>query len=98
MRYVSPALILTAALALQAAPAHAIPITFVASLNGANEIPPVATPGTGQATVVLDPTANTLRVAVTFSNLTSGPTASHIHCCVPSGVPGNLLVATTTPT
>ena len=98
MKYLSPALVAMAALWLQAAPAHAIPITFVASLNGANEIPPVVTPGTGQATVVLDPTANTLRVEVTFSNLTSGTTASHIHCCVPSGLPGNLLVATTTPT
>jgi hypothetical protein len=98
MRYLSPALVVTAALALQAAPAHAIPMTFVASLNGANEIPPVVTPGSGQATVVLDPTANTLRVEVMFNGLTSGTTASHIHCCVPSGAPGNLLVATTTPT
>jgi hypothetical protein len=99
MRYFSPALVVMAAtLGLQAAPAHAVPMTFVASLNGANEIPSVVTPGTGQATVVLDPTANTLRVEVTFSGLTSGTTASHIHCCVASGAPGNFIVATTTPT
>lgn len=98
MRYLSPALVVMAAMALQAAPAHATPMTFVAGLNGANEIPPVVTPGTGQATVVLDPAANTLRVEVTFSGLTSGTTASHIHCCVPSGAPGNFIVATTTPT
>ena len=35
---------------------------------------------------------------MTFSGLTSGTTASHIHCCVASGLPGNLIVATTTPT
>jgi hypothetical protein len=98
MKYLTPALVVMAALGLQTAPANAIPMTFVASLSGANEIPPVVTPGTGQATVILDPTANTLRVEVTFSGLTSGTTASHIHCCVPSGAPGNLLVATTTPT
>jgi len=49
----------------------------------------------------LDPTANTLHIQVSFSGLTSGTTASHIHCCVPAAppaLPGNLLVATTTPT
>jgi hypothetical protein len=37
-------------------------------------------------------------VDVTFSGLTTGTTASHIHCCVASGAPGNFIVATTTPT
>jgi len=80
--------------------ALATPITFGANLTGAAEIPPTATTGTGFATVVLDPAAHTLHVDVTFSGLTSGTTASHIHCCVPSVQPpnGNLLVATTTPT
>ena len=98
MRYVSAALPIMAALMLQSLAAHAIPMTFGANLTGAAEIPPVASPGFGQATVVLDPTANTLQVHITFGGLTSGTTASHIHCCVPSGAPGNLLVATTTPT
>ena len=35
-------------------------------------------------------------VNVSFSGLTSGTTASHIHCCV--APPGNAGVATTTPT
>ena len=35
-------------------------------------------------------------VNVTFSGLTSGNTAAHIHCCVAQG--GNAGVATTTPT
>jgi hypothetical protein len=98
MRYVSPALAIMAALMLQTPAAHAIPMTFATNLTGAAEIPPVASPGFGQATVVLDPAANTLQVHITFGGLTSGTTASHIHCCVPSGAPGNFLVATTTPT
>jgi hypothetical protein len=98
MRYISPALVLMATLAFQAPAAHAIPMTFETTLSGAAEIPPVASPGTGQATVVLDPTANKLQVHLSFSGLTSGTTASHIHCCVASGAPGNFIVATTTPT
>lgn len=98
MRYLSPVLVLMAVLLLQAPAAQAVPMTFVATLSGAAEIPPNGSPGTGQATVVLDPTANMLQVQVSFSGLTSGTTASHIHCCVPSSAPGNLLVATTTPT
>jgi len=101
MRYFSPVLVLMAVLLLQVPATQAAPITFVATLSGAAEIPSNGSPGTGQATVVLDPTANSLHVQVSFSGLTSGTTASHIHCCVPAAppaLPGNLLVATTTPT
>jgi len=77
----------------------ATPITFTANLIGATESPPSGSPGTGHATVVLDPVANTLHVDVTFSGLEAGTTASHIHCCLPSPeAPGNVGVATTTPT
>jgi len=37
MRYASPALILLASLVLHAPAAHAVPMTFVANLNSANE-------------------------------------------------------------
>ena len=76
--------------------ANAIPITFTANLSGANEVPVVPTPGMGFALVFLDPTANTLQVNEIFAGLTSGTTASHIHCCQPLGT--NAIVATTTPT
>jgi len=95
MRYVSLALFLMAALMLQAPPTHAIPITFVANLSGANEVPAVVSPGTGLATVILDPTAQTLQVNATFSGLTSNDQAAHIHCCQPLGT--NAGVATTVP-
>ena len=95
MRYVFPALGLVAALMLQAPSADAIPMTFVGNLSGANEVPPVNTPGTGLATVILDPTAQTIQVNVTFSGLTSNDVAAHIHCCAPLGT--NAGVATTVP-
>ena len=69
---------------------------YETTLSGANENPSNSSPGTGVATVILDTAAQTLSVAVTFSGLTTGTTASHIHCCVPPG--GNAIVATTTPT
>ena len=96
MRYISLALILTAALMLQAPATHATPMTFVGNLSGANELPtPVPSPGTGVATIILDPSAQTLQVNATFSGLTSPDQAAHIHCCAPLGT--NAGVATTVP-
>jgi len=99
MRYVSPSLVMMAALMLSAPAVHADPMTFIANLSGANETPPNASPGTGRATVVLDPTAQTIQITATFSDLTS-PTISgaHIHCCqITPGNPPTVGVATTTP-
>jgi len=100
MRYISSALLLLGALALPMPVAQAAPITFVADLTQGLEVPPTGSPGTGSATVVLDTTANTMHVDVTFSGLTSGTTASHIHCCLasPFQTGANVMVATTTPT
>jgi hypothetical protein len=86
---------MAAALMLSAPAANAIPMTFTADLSAANEVPPVASPGTGLATIVLDPTAQTLQVNATFSGLTSNSVAAHIHCCAPLGT--NVGVATTVP-
>ena len=95
MRFVPFSLFLTAAVMLQARPADAIPMTFEANLSGANEIPPTNSTGTGFASVVLDPMAQTLQVNATFSGLTSNDVAAHIHCCAPLGT--NAGVATTVP-
>jgi CHRD domain len=62
---------------------------------GNTENPPTGSAGTGFAEVTIDDSANTMHVVVTFSGLTSGTTASHIHCCVAPG--GNAGVATTVP-
>ena len=92
-----PTLLLIVAIAtvVRVQEAGALPMTFVGSLAGANEVPTVASPGTGSATVVLDPTAQTIQVNATFSGLTSNDVAAHIHCCAPLGT--NAAVATTVP-
>jgi len=99
MRHLSPALVLMAALMLPVPAAHAIPMTFVANLTQALEVPPTGSPATGLATVILDPTAQTIQINATFSGLTSNDTMAHIHCCLASpflaGV--NVGVATTVP-
>jgi hypothetical protein len=82
-----------------ASAANATPITFTATLSGANENPANASLGTGFATVMVDQAANTLQVDVTFSGLIGLTTASHIHCCeLTPGANLNVGVATTTPT
>jgi hypothetical protein len=93
-----PALVMTvAALMLPVPAAHADVINLFANLSGANERPdPVPSPGTGLAQVVLDTTAQTIEINVTFSGLTSPTNAAHIHCCAPLGA--NAGVATTVPT
>ena len=74
---------------------YAVPMTFVTNLAGANEVLPVASPGVGVATVVLDPTAQTIQINVSFAGLTSPDVAAHIHCCGPLGT--NVSVATAVP-
>ena len=78
------------------APVSAAVLIFSTNLAGSNEIPPVTTQGSGTGVVTIDTTANTLRVALNFANLTGNTTASHLHCCGPANV--NSPVATTTPT
>jgi hypothetical protein len=78
--------------------ASAAPLTFVGHLSGANEIPPAATPGSGQTTVVLDPVANTLQINVSFTGLVAPTSAAHIHCCLSSPFAlANVGVATAIP-
>lgn len=85
-----------AALCVLATQASASIVVYDATL-GNFENPPTGSAGTGFAEVDIDNVLNTMRVQVTFSGLTSGTTASHIHCCVVAPG-GNAGVATTTPT
>ena len=94
-RYVST--LLAGAILLIATAVAATPISFSFALNSAQENNPGDTStATGFATVSVDVLLNLLTVDVTFSGLTSGTTASHIHCCAPFGTAAG--VATTTPT
>lgn len=67
---------------------------YTTILAGSNEVPPNASPGTGQATVTIDGDLMTLDVS--FAGLLSPTTASHIHCCAPAT--GTAGVATVVPT
>jgi hypothetical protein len=48
--------------------------------------------------VIIDTTANTMTVDVSFSGLSAGDTAAHIHCCTAAPDIGTAGVATMTPT
>lgn len=89
-----PALVLAFLLSAGTASAAIIPFNVV--LLGSTEVPAVASPGTGSATITLDTILQTLTVNVSFTGLVGTTTASHIHCCAPTGT--NAGVATTTPT
>jgi hypothetical protein len=77
---------------------QASPVTFTAVLDGPSEATPNASPGTGNATVIIDAALHTMDVSVTFSGLVSTTIASHIHCCTGAPDTGTAGVATTTPT
>lgn len=83
---------LVAALCFASA-SHAV--RYVVNLNGGNENPANASPGTGAGLVDIDTVTHQLTVNFAFSGLTSNTTAAHIHCCVVP--PGNAGVATPTP-
>ena len=85
------------AVALSAASAQATIITYTATLNGASESPPNASPGTGTAQVDWDTVLNTMRVRATFSGLLGTTTASHIHAATAAPGTGTAGVATQTP-
>lgn len=78
--------------------AHASVITYSATLSGANEDPANASPGTGQATVLIDDATNMMTVKVSFLGLSAPTTASHIHCCTALPFEGKAGVATALPT
>jgi hypothetical protein len=92
-----PALVLAASLAFSLTSAHAIILSYQVDLNGANESPVNASPGTGSGLIVYDTTAHTLSLGFSFANLLGTTTASHIHAATSSPFSGTAGVATTTP-
>ena len=76
-------------------PVKASLLSFEASLSGANENPPNASPGSGLATLLFDTDSDSMLLQVSFADLIGVTTAAHIHCCVLA--PGNVGVASATP-
>ncbi len=83
--------------AVIASTSHAGIVSFDASLLGSSESPPSGSPGTGNAMVFFDTTANTMQVELTFIGLIGTTTASHIHAATATAGDGSAGVATTTP-
>ena len=71
---------------------------YSATLSGAAEAPPNASPGTGSGLVTFDIDLVTMRVQASFTGLTGNSSAAHIHSA--TAVPGvsTAGVATQTPT
>lgn len=68
-----------AVIATIAAPAWADTVTFHATLNGASEVPPKTSAGTGEATATLDTATRELAYTVEFSGLSGPATMAHFH-------------------
>lgn len=67
-----------------ASPVRASTITYIAIMDGANEVPPTGSPATGVTNLSL--TGDMLTVDVTYSGLVGGASSmAHIHCCAPQG-------------
>ncbi len=56
------------------------------AFSGANEVPPNASPGTGNGTVTLENFETTITVFMRFSGLTANAVAGHIHGPAPAGM------------
>jgi hypothetical protein len=87
-------MMLAAAVAM---PASADIIGFSTDLAGTNEIPPNASPGTGEALILVDTDLSTMRVIASFADLLGTTTAAHIHCCTTTPGSANVGVATMLP-
>jgi hypothetical protein len=59
--------------------AHAAPLAFSVPLTGAQEVPPVGTPGSGSADLTYDPATRVVTWTISFSGLPSEATMAHFH-------------------
>jgi CHRD domain/PEP-CTERM motif len=91
------ALPVLAALLLLSSSAFATTITYTAVLSGGAESPPTGSPGTGFASVSWDSDTHLMTISATFTGLTTGTTASHIHCCTSIAFAGTAGVTTQVP-
>ncbi|MBY0238572.1 MAG: CHRD domain-containing protein [Burkholderiaceae bacterium] len=88
---------LCALLAAASAPSVAASTSYYATLSGAAEDTPNASPGMGAAIVTFDLSAHLLNLDVSFISLAGLNTAAHIHCCNLTPSSGLAGVATETP-
>lgn len=77
---------------LLAAQARAEIHNYNFTLDGSQEVGPVATPGTGTAFVTLDDVSKLLTWNITYSGLQANSTAAHFHGPAAAGVIANIRV------
>src|SRR5262245_29831476 len=93
MRRVGYAIVIASALALVSpVPGGTAVLNFGVSIDGAQETPPNASPGTGSGTFTLDTTTGVAAFNITFGGLLGTEIAAHVHVAPPS-VPGAILYA-----
>ena len=71
--------LLVVGMILVAGGAQATIFNYVLTLDGLQETPPNASPGSGSGTADINDVANTVTLFVTFSGLVGSQTAAHIH-------------------
>ncbi len=91
-------LLATAAVALLAAAgARAVTFTLGAALNGASEVPPNDSKGTGQVTATLDTATKAFTYKATYSGTTGPGVAAHFHGPAAAGANAPPVVMVATP-
>lgn len=59
--------------------ALAAPMSFTVKLTGAQQVPPVQSPGSGSAALTYDPATREVTWSITYSGLSSPVTMAHFH-------------------
>ena len=80
------------AVAAWAGTSKAAPETFKVALSGAQQVPPVETPGSGSADLTYDPATRALTWSITFSGLSAPATMAHIHGPAAAGKNGPVVI------
>jgi hypothetical protein len=88
-------LALAVAVFVSMAAANANMLEFAALLDGLQETPPVATPATGDATLMVDDTTLDWTLTGNYSGLIGTVSAAHIHGPAPPGTPAGVIAGGT---
>ncbi len=65
--------------------AYAAPASLDVALSGAQQVPPLQTPGSGTARLTYDPSTRVVTWSITYSGLSSPVTMAHFHGPAPEG-------------
>lgn len=88
-------LLVIAALLMMTPAAEAAIIVYNFGMDGLQETPPVATPGTGSCTVTLNDVTFNVSVNCTFSGLIGTANNAHIHGLAAPGAPAGVILGLT---